>query len=98
MNKEKSKSEVIRPAKKDGRTVHFANLMDLCYMKYAELAKHLQKCKGLVVLREDNVKDEEGLHAEQCSRSNVHFQSFLVWLEKQATQFQRVTIAKRRMA
>ena len=33
------KSEVIRPAKKDGKTVHFANLMDFCHLKNAELAK-----------------------------------------------------------
>ena len=34
------KSEVIRQAKEDGKTVHFANLMmDLCHLKIAELAK-----------------------------------------------------------
>ena len=44
-------SGLIRQAKKDGKTVHFANLMDFCHLKNAELAKHLQG---------DNVKDEEG--------------------------------------
>ena len=47
-------------AEKDGQTVQFANLMDLCHLKSAELAKRLQKCKGRVVLQRDNVKDEEG--------------------------------------
>ena len=59
----KSKTEVARQANKGGKTVHFANLMDLCHLKNAELAKHHQKYKGRVVLREDNVKDEEGYWA-----------------------------------
>ena len=37
--------------------------MDLCHLKNAELVKHLQKYKGRVVLRGDNVKDEEGYRA-----------------------------------
>ena len=40
-----------------------ANLMDLCHLKNAELAKHLQKYKGRAVLCGDNVKDEEGHRA-----------------------------------
>ena len=28
---------------KEGATVHIANLMDLCHLKNAELAKHLHK-------------------------------------------------------
>ena len=40
--------------------VHFSNMVDLCHLKNAELGKHLQKNEGRVVLREDNVKDEEG--------------------------------------
>ena len=57
------KSEVIRQANKDGKTVHFANLMDLCHLKNAELAKHLQKLKVRVVLQGDNFEDEEGWRA-----------------------------------
>ena len=34
-----------RQAKKDGRAVHFANGMDRCHLKNAELAKHLKKYK-----------------------------------------------------
>ena len=37
--------------------------MDLCHLKNAELAKHLQKYKGRVVLRVENVRDEEGYRA-----------------------------------
>ena len=37
--------------------------MDLCHLKNAELVKHLQQYKGRVVLRGDNVKDEEGYRA-----------------------------------
>ena len=56
-------SEVTSQAKKDGKTVHISNLKDLCHLKNAELAKHLQKYKGRVVLRRGNVKDEEGCRA-----------------------------------
>ena len=34
-----------------------------CHLKNVELAKHLQKYKGRVVLRRGNVKDEEGCRA-----------------------------------
>ena len=37
--------------------------MDLCYLKHSELAEHLQKYKGRVVLRGDNVKDDTGSYA-----------------------------------
>ena len=58
LKKVRPKSEVIRQAKKEGNTVHFANLMDLCRLKIAELAKHLQQYKERVVLQGYNVKDE----------------------------------------
>ena len=57
VKKVRSKSEVIHQAKKDGKPVHFANLMDLGHVKNAELAKHLQNYIGRVVLWVDNVKD-----------------------------------------
>ena len=63
VKKARSKSEINRQAKKDGKTVHFAIMMDLCHLKNAELAKHLRKYKGRVVLQEDTVKDEEGHRA-----------------------------------
>ena len=43
------------------KTVHFANLMDLCHLKNAELA-------GPVVFRWDNVKDEQGHRATFTER------------------------------
>ena len=33
----RSKKEVIQEAQKEGRTVHFASLMDICHLKNAEL-------------------------------------------------------------
>ena len=80
-----------------------AILMDLCYMKNAELANYLQKCKGRAVLGGETTskskKDtEQRLQSEvlQCLRwqrqsSWTRSQSFLVWLEKQVTQFPRYT-------
>ena len=63
VKKARSQAEVVIQAKMNAKTVHFANLMDLCNLKNAGLAKHLQKNKARVVLREDNVKDEEGYRA-----------------------------------
>ena len=37
--------------------------MDICHLKNAELARHLQKSRERVVLQDDNVKDEEGYNA-----------------------------------
>ena len=49
--KNRNKSEVIDEARKEGRQVHFASLMDLCHLKNAELKAKHQKYKGRVVLR-----------------------------------------------
>ena len=43
--KVKHKTVVIPSAKKDKKTFHFANLMEFCHLKNAELATHLQKYK-----------------------------------------------------
>ena len=64
----KPMTEVTQRAKEDRNTVHLANLADLCHLKNADLATHLQNYKWRVVLLEDNVKDECGymaLFAEQ---------------------------------
>ena len=58
-----SKKEVIDEARKEGRKVHFATLMDLCHLKNAELETKHQKHKGRVVLRGDMVKDDSGSYA-----------------------------------
>ena len=43
--------------------------MDLCHLKNPELATHLQKYKGRVVLRGDNLEDEEGYRAVLTEQS-----------------------------
>ena len=54
---------MIDEARKEGRKVHFASLMDLCHLKNAELETQHQKYKGRVVLRGDIVKDDSGSYA-----------------------------------
>ena len=43
--------------------VHYAQLMDICHLKDAELEAKHQKYKGLVVFRGDIVKDDSGSYA-----------------------------------
>ena len=61
--KVRNKSEVIDEARKEGRKVHFASLMDICHVKNTELEATHQKYKGRVVLRGDIVKDDSGSYA-----------------------------------
>ena len=58
--KVRNKSDVIDEARKEGRKVNFASLMDLCHLRNAELETKHQKYKGRVVLRGDIVKDDSG--------------------------------------
>ena len=58
VTKVRSKSEVIDEARTKGAKVHFASLMDICHLKYAELETKHHKYKGRVVLRGENVKDD----------------------------------------
>ena len=60
--KESKIQDQSRPSSEEG----FVNLMDLCHMKPAELAKHLQKHEGGVVPQGDNVKDDHG------SKNSIH--------------------------
>ena len=55
-----NEKEVIDEARKGGKTVHFASLMDTCYLKNSELEPTFHKDKGRVVLRGDIVKDDSG--------------------------------------
>lgn len=73
--KVKPKAGAIRQAENDGEMVHYASLMELCHWKNAELATHLQQCKGRIVLREDIVKDEEGHRAVFTDQSASVFTS-----------------------
>ena len=72
----REKSEVAAEAKKTGSTGHFGNLMALCHIKHSELPKHLQKYKGRVVFRGDDVRDESGYLAVFLSKGH----QLLIWL------------------
>ena len=43
LTKVRNKREVIAEARKEGKTVHFASLMDLCHLKNSELEPKFQK-------------------------------------------------------
>ena len=60
---QKQNKEVIAEARNEGRTVHFASLMDVCHLKTSELEPTFQKYKGPVVLRADIVTDDSGSYA-----------------------------------
>ena len=49
---------MTKEARNEGKTVHFASLMDLCYLKNSKLELQFQKYKGRVVLRGDTVEDD----------------------------------------
>ena len=50
---QKQERKLIEEARKKGRKVQFASLMDLCHLKNSELENEYQKYKGRVVLRGD---------------------------------------------
>ena len=54
---------MIDVARTKGIKVHVASLVDICYLKNAELETKHQKYKGRVVLRGDIVKDDFGFDA-----------------------------------
>ena len=64
LTKVRNKKEVVDEARKEGNTVHFASLMDICHLKNSELEPKFQKYKGRVALRGDIVKDVSGSCAE----------------------------------
>ena len=63
LTKVRNRKEVIDEARKEGKTVHFASLIDLCHLKNSELEPQFQKYNGRVVLRGDIVKDDSGSYA-----------------------------------
>ena len=63
LTKVRNKKEVIDEARTKGAKVHFASLMDKCYLKNAEFETKHQKYKGRTVLRGDIVKDDSGSYA-----------------------------------
>ena len=63
LTKVRNEKEVIDEAKKEGKTVHFASLVDISHLKNSELEPKFQKYKGRVVLRGDIVKGDSGSYA-----------------------------------
>ena len=63
LTKASTKKEVIDEARKQGKTVHIASLMDICHLKNAELETKLQEYTGRVVFRGDIVQDDSGSFA-----------------------------------
>ena len=70
-----NKKEVIADARNEGKTVHFASLMDVCHLKNLELEPQFQMCKGRVVLQDDSgshaVFVEQGTSASQMTAAKV---------------------------
>ena len=63
LTKVRNKNEVIDEARKEGKTVHFASIMDLCHLKNSELEPRFQKYKSRVVFGGDTKKDDSGSYA-----------------------------------
>ena len=60
---ESQKIKVIDEARMSGAKVHLASLMDICYLKNADLEAKHKKYKGRVVFRSDVAKDDSGSYA-----------------------------------
>ena len=58
ISKVPDKEDVTNEAQVQKISVHSTTLMDLCNLKHSQLAEHLKTCKGKVVLRGDNDKDD----------------------------------------
>ena len=65
LTKVRNKNEVIAEARKEGKTVHFASLMDLCHLENSESEPQFQKYK-------DIVKDIEDRMLYSLSRDHQH--------------------------
>ena len=74
LTKVRNKKEVIAEARNEGKTVHFASLVDLCHLKNSELEPQYQKYKGRVVLRGDILKDDSGSYAVFTEQGSSAFQ------------------------
>ena len=66
----KLKSAVAQWATREGKTIHFANRMDLFHLKNAERARHLQTYKGCAMPWEGTLS-RTNADAEPYSLSNV---------------------------
>ena len=63
LTKVRSKKDVIDEARMSGAAVHFASLMDIRYLKNAEMEAKHQKYEDRVVHRGDIAKDDSGSFA-----------------------------------
>ena len=63
LNSVREYDQVAAEARRSSVKVHFGQLMSLASVKFAELAKHLQKMKGRIIYRGDCAKDEHGAAA-----------------------------------
>ena len=63
MTKVRNKKEVIAEARNEGRTVHFASLMDVCHLENRSWNQIFKNTKAEWVLRDDNIKDDSGSYA-----------------------------------
>ena len=67
LTKVRNKNEVTAEEKIEGKTAHFASLMDLCHLKISELEPQCQKYKG----RSYAVFTEQGSSASQMTAAKV---------------------------
>ena len=58
----KPEAEVIKNAQQNIKFI-LRLLLGICHLKHAELAKHIHKCQGRVVLQKDEGKDDHGFQA-----------------------------------
>ena len=56
-------ADIAAEATAQNRTMHFGELMRLCYVKHSELEASLRSYKGRVEFRGDNVRDASGFLA-----------------------------------
>ena len=54
---------MIDEERKEGKTVNFVSLMDICHLKNLELDPKFQKYRSRIVLRGDTVKNDSGSYA-----------------------------------
>ena len=91
LTKVRNTKKVIDEARKEGKTVHVASLMDIRHAKNSELERKFQKFKGRVVLRCDTVEDDSGSHAVFTEQGGEDAQ------DKQQTQYQLTLRSKWKM-
>ena len=63
LNSVREYDEVESEARKENRSVHLGQVMQLCHEKHSELQKAVREFKGRIVFRGDIVRDESGCFA-----------------------------------